>query len=71
MNQLPMAERAFVQVLTLNAAFHDARYMLSQVYEREGKLPDALRECSYVVQAAPGNTAAQAMLQRLRGSAPR
>lgn len=71
MNQLPMAERAFVQVLTLNAAFHDARYMLSQVYEREGKLADALRECSYVVQAAPGNTAAQAMLQRLRGPAAR
>lgn len=71
MNQLSMAERAFVQVLTLNAAFHDARFLLSQVYEREGKPADALRECSYVVQAAPGNTAAQAMLQRLRGSAPR
>src|SRR5579863_4613733 len=61
MNQLPMAERAFVQVLTLNAAFHDARFLLSQVYEREGKPADALRECSYVVQAAPGNQAAQAM----------
>src|SRR6266852_2167818 len=71
MNQLPMAERAFVQVLTLNPAFHDARFMLSQVYEREGKLADALRECSYVVQAAPGNQAAQALLQRLRGPAPR
>ena len=71
MNQLPMAERAFVQVLTLNAAFHDARFLLSQVYEREGKMADALRECSYVVQAAPGNQAAQAMLQRLRGAAPR
>jgi serine/threonine protein kinase len=71
MNQLPMAERAFVQVLTLNAAFHDARFLLSQVYEREGKIADALRECSYVVQAAPGNQAAQAMLQRLRGAAPR
>ncbi len=71
MNQLPMAERAFVQVLTLNAAFHDARFLLSQVYEREGKPADALRECSYVVQAAPGNSAAQAMLQRLRGAAPR
>lgn len=71
MNQLPMAERAFVQVLTLNAAFHDARFLLSQVYEREGKAADALRECSYVVQAAPGNSAAQAMLQRLRGATPR
>ena len=71
MNQLSMAERAFVQVLTLNAAFHDARFLLSQVYEREGKPADALRECSYVVQAAPGNQAAQAMLQRLRGAAPR
>ncbi|HET9999638.1 MAG TPA: serine/threonine-protein kinase [Ktedonobacteraceae bacterium] len=71
MNQLPLAERSFVQVLTLYPAFHDARFMLSQVYEREGKLADALRECGYVVQAAPGNAAAQAMLQRLRGPAPR
>ncbi len=71
MNQLSLAERAFVQVLTMNAAFHDARFLLSQVYEREGKMADALRECSYVVQAAPGNQAAQAMLQRLRGAAPR
>jgi predicted TPR repeat methyltransferase len=69
MNQLPMAERAFVQVLTLNPAFHDARFMLSQVYEREGKLADALRECSYVVQASPANQGAQAMLLRLRGPA--
>jgi len=69
LNQLPMAERAFVQVLTLNPAFHDARFLLSQVYEREGKLADALRECSYVVQAAPANQAAQAMLLRLRGPA--
>src|SRR5579863_1672233 len=69
MNQLPMAERAFVQTLTLNPAFHDARFLLSQVYEREGRMADALRECGYVAQAAPANQAAQAMLQRLRGPA--
>ncbi len=67
LNQLPVAERAFVQTLTLNPAFHEARYLLSQVYEREGKIADALRECTYYVQAVPGNQAAQAMLTRLRG----
>lgn len=66
LNQLPVAERAFVQVLTINPADHQTRFLLSQVYEREGKFEDALRECSYVVGATPGNSAAQAMLQRLR-----
>jgi len=65
MNQLPIAEQAFVKALTLNPAFHDARFLLSQVYEHEGKLADALRECGYVVQAVPTNQAAQEMLQRL------
>jgi tetratricopeptide (TPR) repeat protein/tRNA A-37 threonylcarbamoyl transferase component Bud32 len=67
MRQLPVAERALVQALTINAADHATRFLLSQVYEQEGKLADALRECSYVLQATPANQAAQAMLQRLRG----
>ncbi|HKF35760.1 MAG TPA: serine/threonine-protein kinase [Ktedonobacteraceae bacterium] len=67
LNQLLVAERAFVQVLTINPADHTTRFLLSQVYEREGKLEDARRECTYVVGAVPGNQAAQAMLQRLRG----
>lgn len=66
MNQFPIAERAFIQVLTINPADHSTRFLLSQVYESENKLDDALRECSYVVGATPGNQAAQAMLQRLR-----
>jgi serine/threonine protein kinase len=66
LNQLPVAERAFVQVLTINPADHQTRFLLSQVYERQGKFEDALRECTYVVSAMPGNSAAQAMLQRLR-----
>ena len=66
LNQLPGAERAFVQVLTINPADHQTRFLLSQVYEREGRLEDALRECSYVIAAMPSNSAAQAMLQRLR-----
>lgn len=69
LRQFPLAERAFVQVLTINPADHNTRYLLSQVYEMEGKLADAQRECSYVVQVAPNNQAAQAMLQRLRGTA--
>ncbi len=69
MRQFPLAERAFVSVLTINPADHATRFLLSQVYEMEGKLADAQRECSYVVQASPNNQAAQVMLQRLRGAA--
>ena len=66
LNQLLLAERAYVEVLTINPADHSTRFLLSQVYEREGKLEAARRECGYVVAAMPGNQAAQAMLQRLR-----
>jgi tetratricopeptide (TPR) repeat protein len=66
LNQLLLAERAYVEVLTINPADHSTRFLLSQVYEREGKLEAARRECGYVVAAMPANQAAQAMLQRLR-----
>src|SRR5579884_2585693 len=66
LNQLPLAERAFVQVLTINPADHQTRFLLSQVYERENKLEEAFEQCRFVVEAMPANTAAQAMLQRLR-----
>lgn len=57
-NQLAVAEHAFVQVLILNAADAQARFLLSQVYEREGKLDDALRECGYVMNGPLGTTPA-------------
>ena len=63
LNQLPIAERAFVTVLTLNPADHQTRFLLSQVYESEGKLIDAERECSYIVPMIP---AAQQVLLRIR-----
>ncbi len=63
LNQLPIAERAFVTVLTLNPADHQTRFLLSQVYESEGKLIDAERECSYIVSMIP---AAQQVLLRIR-----
>jgi serine/threonine protein kinase len=63
LKQLPIAERAFVTALTLNAADHQTRFLLSQVYENEGKLIDAERECSYVVPMIP---AAQQVLLRIR-----
>ncbi len=63
LNQLPIAERAFVTVLTLNPADHQTRFLLSQVYESEGKLIDAEREGSYVVPMIP---AAQQVLLRIR-----
>lgn len=67
LGQLPFAERAFVQVLTINPADHATRFQLAQVYERENRLEDAWRECNFVVSATPTNGQAQAMLQRLRG----
>jgi serine/threonine protein kinase len=66
LSQLVLAERAYVEVLKINPADHSTRFLLSQVYEREGKLEAARRECGYVVAATPGNQAAQAMLQRVR-----
>lgn len=63
LNQFPVAERAFVTVLTINPADHQTRFLLSQIYELEGKLVDAERECSYVVPMIP---AAQPMLLRIR-----
>jgi len=63
LNQLSVAERAFVTALTLNAADHQTRFLLCQVYENEGKLIDAERECAYVVPMIP---AAQQVLLRIR-----
>lgn len=66
LGNLTLSERAFVQVLILNAADTRTRFLLSQVYEREKKLDAAFTQCSYVLESEPNNTAAQAMLQRLR-----
>ena len=66
LNQLQVAEHAFVQVLTINPADHPTRFVLAQVYERESKLEDAWRECNFVVNATPTNMQAQEMLRRLR-----
>jgi serine/threonine protein kinase len=63
LNQLPVAERAFVTALTLNPADHPTRFLLSQVYENEGKFLDAERECGYVAPIIP---AAQPVLLRIR-----
>lgn len=48
-SQCPTAENAFVQVLILNPSDHRTRYLLAQVYEQEGKLDEAFRECGYVL----------------------
>jgi serine/threonine protein kinase len=66
LNQLQVAEHAFVQVLTINPADHASRFVLAQVYERANKLEDAWRECSFVVTAMPAHGQAQEMLRRLR-----
>ncbi len=49
--QFPVAENAFVQVLILNPSDHRTRYLLAQVYEQEGKVDEAFRECGYVLGA--------------------
>ena len=67
LNQPQIAEQAFVQVLMVNPADYQARFMLSQAYEKQNKLEDAFRECSYVVgPLGQSNPAVQQMFQRLR-----
>src|SRR6266536_1762228 len=68
LNQFTIAEHAFVQVLYINPADHQTRFLLSQVYERENKLEEAFRQCRYVVQPLGTNPAVQQMFQRLRTS---
>jgi tetratricopeptide (TPR) repeat protein len=66
-NQPQIAEQAFVQVLMINASDYQARFLLSQAYEKQNKLEDAFRECSYVVgPLGPSNGAVTQMYQRLR-----
>ncbi len=57
-NQLSVAEHAFVQVLILNAADHQARFLLSQVYERENKLDEAFTQCAFVINGPLGSSPA-------------
>ncbi len=66
LGQFHLAERAFVQVLTINPADHQTRFLLSQVYEREQKWQEAHKQCTYVIQAEPNNTQARAMQARLQ-----
>jgi serine/threonine protein kinase len=66
-NQLPVAENAFVQVLFQNPADHQTRFLLCQVYEQEGKLEDAFRECGYVMAGPMANNGSvQQVYRRLK-----
>ncbi|HTI14387.1 MAG TPA: serine/threonine-protein kinase [Dictyobacter sp.] len=64
--QLPVAEYTFVQVLILNPADSQARYLLSQVYEREGKLAEAFTQCSYIMNTMGNNPSVQQFYQNLK-----
>ncbi len=67
LNQFQVAEQAFVQVLMVNAADYQARFLLSQAYEKQNKLEDAFRECSYVIgPLSQSNPAVPQLYQRLR-----
>ena len=51
----------------INAADYQARFLLSQAYEKQHKLEDAFRECSYVVgPLGQSNPAVPQLYQRLR-----
>jgi serine/threonine protein kinase len=63
LNQWPVAERALVTALRQRPEDYQTRFLLSQVYEQEGKLLDAERECAYAARVIP---AAQSMLENLR-----
>ena len=67
LNQFPVAENAFVQVLFQNPSDHQTRFLLCQVYEQEGKMDDAFRECSYVIQGPMANNGqVQQVYKRLK-----
>ena len=67
LGQFQTAEQAFVQVLMINSADNQARFLLSQAYEKQNKLEDAFRECSYVVgPLGQSNPAVPHLYQRLR-----
>ncbi|MBV9614105.1 MAG: protein kinase [Ktedonobacteraceae bacterium] len=68
LNKLLAAERAFVQVLFINPADHQTRFLLCQVYEQENKLEEAYRQCSYVIQPLAANPAVKQTFDRLRTS---
>jgi tetratricopeptide (TPR) repeat protein len=68
LNKFMIAERAFVQVLFINPADHQTRFLLSQVYEQENKLEEAYRQCSYVLQPLAANPAVKQTFERLRAS---
>jgi hypothetical protein len=68
LNKLMIAERAFVQVLFINPADHQTRFLLCQVYEQENKLEEAYRQCSYVIQPLAANPAVKQTFERLRTS---
>jgi tetratricopeptide (TPR) repeat protein/tRNA A-37 threonylcarbamoyl transferase component Bud32 len=66
LNRLQDAERAFVEALRLDAGNVPARHLLAQTYEREGRLPEALRECQAAVNLNRNDFSAQQTLQRLQ-----
>jgi tetratricopeptide (TPR) repeat protein len=66
LNQLPVAENAFVQVLFQNPADHQTRFLLCQVYEQEEKFEDAFRECGYVIGPLANNGLVQQAYKRLK-----
>jgi serine/threonine protein kinase len=69
LDKLTEAECAFVEALRLNPALPVARHLLAQVYERQGRMADALREAEYAVQVDPRDGNAATTLARLRRAA--
>ncbi len=66
MDNLKDAEMAFIEALRINPSLPLARYLLTLVYERQGRLNDALREAEYSVQVDPDNANARDALKRIQ-----
>ena len=65
-NQLPLAEHSFVQVLVTNPGDNQTRFLLSQVYERENKLEEAFTQCGYVIGPLSNNPTVQQLYYNLK-----
>jgi serine/threonine protein kinase/cytochrome c-type biogenesis protein CcmH/NrfG len=67
LSQWSIAETAFVQVLFQNPSDYQTRFILCQVYEKEGKWDEAFRQCGYVISGPMANNpAVQQVYKRLK-----
>ena len=59
------AEAACLKVVTLKPNRHSAHYLLAMIYQRKGKLTEALVHAQKALQLAPTNSSYKRLLERL------